>query len=733
MDELLAATEEQTPAPEIKKHTAGELDKLYQEADEADKELFAEMRSNILLVTGDHYNKNRSSFFKRLRDTRSISNEQKIRLTKNHIGKISASYVNHLVSTAPGVGFEPAQASELQDQKAAELNHAVWNSAKQKHDLDECVHAWAEDYVQVGEVAVKIFWDEELKDLVFEEIFGFNLLVDPKATLPKKAKWMSIRKMVECDKLGQMFPGEENKKFIQESSEQTYTIFDRGQGGYQKSKGQCLVREFYFRPCAQYPNGYFYYTVKGHILAEGELPAGKFPIVFKPFQRLQTRARGQSVIKTLRPYQVEINRSGSKIAEHQITLGDDKLLIQHGTKVSAGASLPGVRTVNYTGMAPTILQGRDGSQYLAYMQSQISEMYATANVEEKEADAPGQLDPYAMLFRSASQKKKFQTIIKRFESFLKDVCELYLDLARYHFPDEMVIQMVGKKESVNMAEFRSMDQLCYKIKITAQSEDLESKMGKQLILNHALQYVGQKLDKEDIGKLMKAMPYANFDESFNDLTLDYESATNVILALDRGERPPVSDYDEHLYMIKRLTARMRQSDFAQLDEQIQANYAERVATHEEIKAQQLKEIQAAKDGFIPTGGYLVACDFYVQTDPADPSKTKRVRLPSEALGWLIDRMETQGASLEQLESVNDANLVQMARMIGNQGGATGTAPSSQAQNQANAMAGGVPNGPASTRTANPNPGFRKPGFGAGIAAESAGAAARNPATAGAIR
>lgn len=709
MEQIQNSMEQEAPKMNI-----SELEKLYVDADEADKELFSEQRSNILLISGDHYNKLRSNYFKRLRDSSSISQEQKIRLTKNHIQKIVEVYVNNIVATAPGVGFEPAQATELRDQKDAELNHAVWDYAKEKHGLEEQVQSWAEDFVGVGEVATKLFYDPLTDDIEFEEIFGFNLLIDPAATSPAKARHMIIRKMVDVKKLKKMFPDEEVAKYIQASADQTYVIFDRGRGAYQKTKDQCMVREYYFRPCPEYPNGYWFYTVKDKILTEGELPAGKFPIVFKPFKRLQTKSRGQSIVKVLRPFQMEINRAASKIAEHQITLGDDKLLIQHGTKVSAGASLPGVRTVNFTGMEPKVMNGRDGSQYSQYMISQITEMYNAASVEEKSEDSPTNLDPYALLFRSASQKKKFQLYIKRFEQFLIEVCKLYLELARYHFSDDKVIQMIGANERVNIAEFKNSDPLCYKIKVVAQADDVETKLGKQLVLNHALQYIGAKLDKEDIGKLLREMPYSNLEESFTDLTLDYDAATNDILALDRGEEPPVHENDPHPYMIRRLTNRMRQADFQFLDERIKYNYTMRLQAHEQYIAEQAKQIQAAQSGFCPTGGYLVACDFYVQTDPKDPSKTRRVRLPSESLQWLIDKLETQGASLNQLENVNQANLAQISQMIG---GSEGAAPQAPALNQkeATVMAGGVPNVRAS-EPSNPNPGFNpgSPGFAGGF-------------------
>jgi hypothetical protein len=270
--------------------------------------------------------------------------------------------------------------------------------------------------------------------------------------------------------------------------------------------------------------------------------------------------------------------------------------------------------------------------------------------------------------------------------------QLYLDLARYYFSDEDIVKMCGANEQVNVEEFRQMDPLCYKIKVEAQSEDLETKMGTQMVLQHAIQYASNKLEKEDIGKIMKLMPYSNLDESFSDLTIDFEAATNDILALDRGQRPPVSENDNHVYMMKRLTQRMRQADFEFLSDEIKMNYLERIDAHQEIKAMQLKAIQAAEAGFIPTQGYLVSCDFYVQVpNSTGGKKDQRVRLPSGALTWLIEKLEAQGQSLDELEKMNQGNLAQIAQKMGGSDGAGQASPNPQ---QATEMAKGTANGSA---------------------------------------
>lgn len=676
-----------------KKHSLAELDQLYSEAESCDAEIFAEMRSNLLLIAGEHYNKKQASYFKRIRESKDLSEQQKLRLTKNHIQKIHKSYVNNVLSPAPGVGFLPKNEKELHDRKNAELHHSVWQDAKERYQLDEATDGWADDFCGVGEVATKIFYDPqggrllghmpktdelgqvvlsetgepELGDpvfegeFIFEEVYGFNLLRSPDAKVMRKSPFNIVRKMADTKSLAEKYP--EHKTKITSSADDTIVVFDAAKNGYRKSNNEVMVREFYFRPCAQYPNGYFFFTTKEVIFAEGELPGGVFPIVFGAMEKIQTTPRGRSVIKIARPYQIEINRGASKLAEHQITLGDDKVLIQNGTTLAAGSVLPGIRGLNYTGKEPIIMPGRDGSQFLANIQAQITELYQVLNVaEDAEPSAQGQIDPYAMLFRTASQKKRFQRYVKRFERFLINVAKTYIQLAKIHLPENALINVIGKKEQVNIAEFKTAPDNAYEVKVDAQSDDIETRMGKQLVLNHLIQFAGAQLKPEDLGKIMREMPYGNFASSFSDLTLDFDSANNIILALDRGERPMGSMYDDKKYMVKRLVSRKRQADFPYLDPMIQQNYDKMISQYQNAIALEEQQIQAAKDGFIPTGGYMVVCDIYVQ-DPANPANTRRARIPYESIQWLIQRLETQGSSLQQLEDMNQGALAQMSQMM----------------------------------------------------------------------
>ena len=689
----------------FKKPDIGVLNGYYTDGDSCDQPIFAEQRSSILLVSGEHYNNKNTSFFKRLRDARSLNDEQKLRITKNHVRKICQIYANNIVSMNPNVGITPKDETSMHDEKVAELHKSVWMDAWGRYDLDDKIDDWADNFVQIGEVAVKIFFDPSLGaakgyhpqtdpatgnpsmnefgqmtpdetkpivpgEFVFEDIYGFNLLRPPECKDLRKAEWLCIRKMTNQNELKRRFKDNPDlQKMVNSSQDETFVIFDALGGGYKKSSKQTMIREYYFRPSLLFPEGYYYITTKDGILAEGTLPGGLFPIIISCFDKVQTTPRGRSPVKTMRPYQAEINRCSSKIAEHQISLGDDKLLIRNGSQVSAGTSLPGIRTVNVTGMDPTVLPGRDGSQYFAYMNSQITELYNVMMVAEDSemADTNG-LDPYTLLFRSARQKKKFQRYIKRFEKFLVEIVKLYLALAKTHMPDDAVVWAVGKNEQINIPEFRMLPDTCYEVNIEAQSDDIETKLGKQLVLNHALQYVGPQLERDDIGKLLRQMPFANVDETLDDFTMNYDQSKNEMLALDRGERPPVGQSTDHIYMIKKLSNRMSKPDFRTLAPAIQQNYQEKIQVHQQFEAANKMAIQRAEQGFIPTGGYLVALDFYVK-DPSDKTgvKTRRARLPYASVEWLIGQLESQGQSEASFGGMDQGSQAAISNMMIEQG------------------------------------------------------------------
>jgi hypothetical protein len=282
-------------------HSLDDLNYLYNQAESADQDVFAEMRSGILLVAGEHYQKKDSHFFRRIRDAKELSDQQKLRLTKNHIRKICQTYSNNIMSMSPGVGFEPKNEKELHDQKVADLHHAVWRDATEKYQIDDLMDDWCDSFVQMGEVAVKIYFDpmkgtlkgyegatepdgtpslDEMGQQVpdkekpvytgefcFDEIYGFNLLRPVECKDLRKAEWLGCRSMVSTKGLKKRFKDKAEK--IQDSTDETYMVFDASRGGYYKSTGEVCVREYYFRPGHPVPEGVLLHHDRGRDLGRG--------------------------------------------------------------------------------------------------------------------------------------------------------------------------------------------------------------------------------------------------------------------------------------------------------------------------------------------------------------------------------------------------------------------------------------------------------------------------------
>lgn len=699
------------------KHKISDLNKLYEDAIRCDEEIFAEMRSNLLLVSGNHYSRKTASFFNRVRSSQRVSETQKLRLTKNHIHKITRYYIGSIDSRVPGVIVTPQNESEMQDRKAAQLNQAVWADAKVRYKLKDTLRELKHNFVEIGEMCCFIHWDPDGGELVgyepmmgpegepmmdmssgqpqmmqdeskpifsggfkFDVIPGFNLYRPPSAKSMKTSPHIGIREMIPLEELKKTYEGEPDKlKIVGEGDKDEFIVFDSNKSGYETEKDHVLVRFDFFRPSKVYPKGYFYISTERGILEQGELPFGVFPVIWEGFDVFATNPRGYSIIKVARPYQAEINRAASQAATHQITVGDDKIIYQAGTKLQPGALLPGVRGLTFQGSAPQILPGRDGGQFLPYIESNINEMYSACMIEEIMVENnQGQVDPYALLFRSASQQQKFSQYTEKVESFLREFCSVFLDLARYYYPDDMVIQAVGKSEQINLAEFKQTGPLNYKIKVEESSETIDSKMGRQIALNHVLQYVGNQLDPKQVGLIVKDMPFLDGNNALKRLAVDYDNAENDMLALERGEQPFISPYAENKVFIDAITNRMKQADFKYLDPMIQQNYGNFLQQHEqEIQRKELSK-QMLEDGMVPTGGALITCMMQVE-DPAKPGKTQQLRLPYEALMYLIQKLEAQGQTQATLESMNQGVMAEMIQQMQASGQLPGQQNPSQAQ------------------------------------------------------
>jgi hypothetical protein len=678
------------------KMTASDLDKLFREAKEVDNAIFAEMRSNLLLIAGKHYQNKGSKYWERIRDNKELTEQQKLRLVKNHIKKISDGIKASILSHAPNTKVLPVNQTEVQDQKAAELNHSVLEFYKKQLGMRGLIRNFASDYVDIGEVCAKVFWDNDLGDIkgyapvldeqgnplvsidtgepktevimsgapVVERVFGFNLLRDPEVQDMKQSTYLIVVKLVHQNIVKRLSKNPDIINSLDKTAKDEFLVFDSTKGSYSKEKEHVIIREHFYRPCKEYPKGYYYIAIENGILKEGELPDGIWPLIHRGYDQIATAARSFSPIKQMRPGQIEINRAQSTIATSQVVSGD-KLVMKNGSKMTSAGQLHGTRGINVTGGGePMIMKGASGEQYIPYLDREVNELYQLNNQFESDEFRDGKLDPYALLYFSMRNKNKFSAPGEVFEEFVVELTETLLRVIKHYIPEDVLIPIIGKNEMANISEFKNTTPNKYKIQVEAVSTDIDTMLGKQLAINHTLQYVGQNMDKKDIGRMLRAMPFMNQEEAYGDLTIDYDNVKNDILSLERGQIPQANIYDNHDYIIQRIVHRMKQADYKILPPEIQQAFEQYKMQHEEMAADRIQAIQRAQQGLIPTDGYMAKCDLYMTTPDG---KTTRVVLPSKAIEWLIGQLDAQGNPLAQLDQLSNQTLNQISN---NNGAAT---------------------------------------------------------------
>lgn len=691
----------------MKPHKIDELNKLHEDSKALDRESIAEMRSNILLVSGEHYSRRLNELWQRTRVNGMTQDPYQLRITKNWLHRAHRVYVNSIMTQSPDVTITPRNQTELQDQKSAELNQAVYLYLKDKLKMNALYRDLCGDYCGIGEAAVKIFFDPnkgkfkgyeqkidpETEQPVFDEmgqpvgdesrpvftgefvierVFGQNLFRDPSCMQMKDAKWMGIEKLESSKTLKERYKNDPDKQKLITESTGEFVVFDTMKNGYGREKDQTLLLEYYFKPSPEYPEGYYYITTKAGVLEEGPLPGGIFPIVWVGFDEHPTKPRATSIVKVARPWQAEINRASSQAALHSITIGEDKILYQAGTKVAQGSLLPGVRGITYQGQPPQILPGRTGEQFFDYIQLQEQEMGRALMIDLVDEEKMSNLDPMAMMFRSMTQSQKFSIYSAKFGEFLVELVTLLLETAKFYLEGDELIAAIGRSEVINISEFKTTTELNHLIQVSEQNNSVETKLGKQLVLNHILQYVGTNLERDDIGKLIHEMPFGNWKETFADFTLDYQNVKNDFLAIERGEMPMVTASDNSEYVLKQVAKRQKERDFKLLPPEVQQLYAQYQQIHEQKMAEEAQAVKAAQSEFIPTGGAMVAADMYVPDE--DPTKTpKRVRVPYQALDWLLKQLEQQGMTTQAMENMNQAQMSEVAQMLLSQGAQQGQA------------------------------------------------------------
>lgn len=706
----------------MKKHDIGELKKLYGESDSCDQDVFAEQKSNILMMSGKHWAKVAQGLSRNLQAA-GADRSKRLRLVKNHLNKAMSDRKDILASMLGDQLVVARNADETKDQKVAEIAQKILAYGKEENEWADFQARSLDSFEDMGEAVSKIFFHphkggvkafhqkvemigdqkipmykdaqgkptpepkdelgndhEQLPDMtkaqmkgkvVIERYSPFDCLRAKSAKSMSESPFVKVRKMIAKDELVKLIKDsktmtDEEKtakiESITEAGKTTYQVFDGNSGSFQEAPGQILLVESYFRSCAQYPQGYYYIWTFGGILFDGPIPFGEHGEVAFPI-KFKANEQYETSARGFSPMK-KARPAQLEVNRCASAISETQVtvgwdkIIMQGQGKFSRGADQAGLRVFHANGETQVIPGRSGDQFTGYLESNVNEIYSLLQVPDNNASAAQAFDPKAELFKRQKQKAKFTRGQEKLASYFGSVCSTYLFLAQKYLPDDELAQIIGANDMADVQEFKNASYMAFSIKMEEVSGDLDSMMGKMIELETILQYAGD-LDDATKTALLRQFPHLNKEAAFKHLSLAQDSIESDIMALDRGEWRDVQPGDDHEMALKYLSNRKRQRDWRNLPSDIKALFEKRIAMHQEIQAEQLEKVRRAQAGIIPVGGPLVKIQFYVN-DPKNPNKTVLATAPSESLQWLLETIEQQG--MAQARLVEMGNLEQQSQI-----------------------------------------------------------------------
>ena len=636
-----------------------------------DEAAFQEMRSNILMDTGKHHAPMGGAGISRefARHQRRPSN--RLLITLNQIPRLADAFVNELYAHGPDVTVAANDEGDIRASRLAQLNRKVWGYHKTRSEsYQERVDKNRGDFIVVGEVANKFYWDNQSDWVKGESMLPFNVGRAPASDSCESSPWLFHRNVYSKDRIYTVFGPEWGKRII-ESGQSDYgdqpfasrVIFDSQTREYMDQQNAIELTEFYFRPNKYYPKGYYCFFLPNWKIAEGELPGGIFPIVTGRCMITTGMPRGHSFIRRVYNYQMEINRAASQDATNMQSFGWDCVFTNASSSVEFGKDLTGIKHYKVAAHGTLkdsflYVQGTGVPKFTEYWTSLIKAMDYEVNLDSSiiEKTQPSSGDISYVLFSRIHNKAKFQIIASRKSDFDVKCADKELDLLRYYLGPGDVITAGNREDIVIMSDFKATTSRDYTLKVEPSTDTPETQLGKQIMIQNLLQYSGQNLDKEDIGMLMREYPVSNAKQLFSEFTMKYDSIVQNIIMLEKGLFPITTRGEDFTYKANRLAVRMGRPDFPFLPVPIQQMFQKFLQYCEQMAQQMANERLRLEKGMIPTTGALIGTDLYVNIPnrKGGGPVQKRLRLPQDSLRWLLETLKKQGTVMEELSQLPQA-------------------------------------------------------------------------------
>lgn len=358
-------------------------------------------------------------------------------------------------------------------------------------------------------------------------------------------------------------------------------------GVYMPPKG-VLVKEYWERPCDDYPDGRLIIVAGDQLAYYGKNYMGELPFVKFGWFDIPNSFWEKGIVDDMIPLQKNYNRRRSQIAENANLMANPiwkaplGAFTQGKEPTNAPAQIVEFNPVN--GMEPKMEQAPSLPQHVFEDMSKSEQ--EMSDVSGMRQIGPGMLPPgvraaAALALVNEMDQTLITPIVRNLESAIRQSARMRLKLIKMFYSTPRDIHVAGNNRSFAVEQFKGADlDGEFDISIQSVSGLPQDKTARFQMLQELA-----KMGIIDQMKFLELMELSDVDEVFEDIQEDMNAAQWENDQMKKGKPQPVKDFENHQIHIYEHNKFRKTLLFKKLPQHVQDEFEQHVHQHQMFQSQ----------------------------------------------------------------------------------------------------------------------------------------------------
>ena len=455
-------------------------------------------------------------------------------------------------------------------------------------------------------------------DLRVEAPSPFGTLVDPLADVFEDAEWLieeSVRSVDYCKRHWDvdLKPDAAASPGLVEA-QLMGGMTGSGTSTYKGVK----IRQYWCKPCEDYPSGARIVWAQGKVLDQDEKPFDPFPWIMYTGIPVPGRLWGMGIVELLQGSQTELNKTLSQMSENRNRLGNPtgiaaKQAVGDSEKFLENISTPGGwHFFDETGSQhpiPQYLEPPTLPDYVKELPDQIRRAMEDISGQHEVTNAqvpPGVTAAAAITLLLDQDDTRLALAVTDHEEGLGILGTKILEHIQRYYTDSRIIKISGDDGGWQIFDFRNTDlRSNTHIEVQAGSTFPQSQAAKQAMMKDIITMMtqtGNGLHGRQLSQFFRDLGLGATDHLLEEYTVNETQVNRENVLLAQGIALPINDYDDTQSHIDGHTDHQKSSTYAKYPPQVKKVFEDHVNQHRQQQDQEQQEqlqMQLQMTGQIP--------------------------------------------------------------------------------------------------------------------------------------